>query len=103
MTKLAGIAKNRNGCPIPATWFVRSDKSSCTEIRKRYSASGDEFASHTVTHKNLSADVSTKTIIKEINGARNYLINECGLPKEVVKGFRGPYRTITTAVRKVKT
>ena len=101
MATLTGIAKNTNGCPIPATWFLRSDRASCKEIKKRYISSGDGFASHTVTHKNLSTDIPSKTISKEINGVKDYLVKECGLPKDKIQGFRGPYRTVTPEVRKV--
>ncbi len=101
MAKLAATGNNTNGCPIPVTWFTRSELSNCDSIRERYSM-GDEFAAHAVKHINLTSSVSTEDMKSEILGPRDYLYDKCGLPKGSVKGYRAAYRNSSPRVRQVK-
>jgi len=101
MSKLVATANNTNGCPIPVTWFTRSEYSTCPHIRSRYRR-GDEFASHAVKHIKLSWLTKPDAMYKEITGPRDFLYEKCGLPKGSVKGYRAAYRSINPRVRKVK-
>lgn len=101
ITKITSTGQNSNGCPIPATYFTLVDGSSCSVIRDRFKK-GDEFACHTLTHKELTPDVSRSTMVKEIGGSRDWLIKKCGLPSKAVTGYRSTYLTSNPKVRKVK-
>jgi peptidoglycan/xylan/chitin deacetylase (PgdA/CDA1 family) len=98
---VAATANNTNGCPIPITWFTRSQFSTCPSIRARYQ-SGDEFASHAVKHIRLSMTTRENDMITEVIGARDYLYKKCGLPVGSVKGYRAAYRSSNPRVRQVK-
>ena len=100
MSKITGSAKNVNGCSIPATWFAMKDYSSCALIQKRFKM-GDEFACHTLTHQELKPTLPKSTVVKEIVGSRTYLVKECKLPPQSVKGFRAPYLTTNPQIRQV--
>ncbi|KAL4514952.1 hypothetical protein Ndes2437A_g07022 [Nannochloris sp. 'desiccata'] len=100
MAKLVATANNTNGCPIPVTWFTRSQFSTCPAIRDRYQR-GDEFASHAVRHIKLSWITRTADMYKEITGPRDYLYEKCGLPEGSVKGYRAPYRNSNPRVREM--
>jgi hypothetical protein len=100
MARLVSSLKNKNGCPIPVTWFTRSELSACQTVRERYEM-GDEFASHAVKHIKLLPTTPTADIIREVTGARTYLY-KCGLPEGSVKGYRAAYRTSSPRIRQVK-
>ena len=62
--------KNRNGCIMPATWFVQAQFTDANLIMQLY-LDNHEIATHTVTHPSLPN-------ASEILGARKWL-NEVGL------------------------
>ena len=101
VNKITNAGKQANGCPVPATWFTLVDGSSCSVVRKQFQR-GDEFADHTLTHKELTDGTSESTMTKEILGSRKWLVNKCGLPADSVKGFRSPYLTTNKRTRQVK-
>lgn len=96
-----GLAQ-RNGCAVPATWFVcplwraagwapqRSDPG----LVRRVYEQGDEVATHSMTHAWLPGR-------DEIVGARAWLNATAGLPLEAVRGFRAPYLATDAAQRSV--
>lgn len=100
INKITSSAKNSNGCPIPATWFTLVAGSSCSVVQERFQK-GDEFACHTMTHKELTSSTSKSTMTKEIVGSRNWLVEKCGLPASSVTGFRSPFLTVNKRVRQV--
>lgn len=99
--KITSSANNSNGCRIPATWFTLVAGSSCSVVQERY-RKGDEFACHTMTHKELTSSTSKSTMTKEIVGSRNWLVKKCGLPENAVTGFRSPFLTTNKRVRQVR-
>jgi hypothetical protein len=62
---------------------------------------GDEFACHTLTHKELKPNLSKSEVTKEIVGSRTWLVKTCGLPAQSVAGFRAPFLTTNPQVRQV--
>ena len=77
----AGL-KNRNGCPIPATWFVTTADTKPELVQALYMG-GHEIATHTMTHPvNPSAG--------EIIGARRWLADQTGIPASRIVGYRAP-------------
>ncbi|EFN50750.1 hypothetical protein CHLNCDRAFT_59447 [Chlorella variabilis] len=74
---------NKNGCKMPATWFVSIDYTDPNLVKQVF-VRGHEIATHTVHHvANPNAS--------EIVGAREWLNETAGIPKEKVVGFRAPY------------
>ena len=63
VNKITNAGKQANGCPVPATWFTLVDGSSCSVVRKQFQR-GDEFADHTLTHKELTDGTSESTMTK---------------------------------------
>lgn len=57
--------KNRNGCPMPATWFIQTQYTDADLVRKLY-VDTHEVATHTVHHPSLPSAT-------EILGAREWL------------------------------
>jgi len=81
--------KNPNGCPLPVTFFTMQAYSDCDYIRQAYDA-GNEIAAHTLTHQMMGTDFKG-SIDNEIIGEREWLINNCSLPADMVVGHRSPY------------
>ncbi|KAL4438527.1 hypothetical protein ABPG77_000175 [Micractinium sp. CCAP 211/92] len=84
---------NKNGCKMPATWFVSIDYTDPNLVKQVY-VRGHEIATHTVDHL---ANPNTTQIV----GARDWLVNTAGIPKEQVVGFRAPYLMFTPEQRDI--
>lgn len=100
MANMVGDATNPGGCPIPTTWFVLGSGTDCFQAKRLYRA-GHEMASHTLTHPELTADISQAEAEEEILGGRNYLINNCGLPEKDIIGYRSTYLTTNPTTKQV--
>lgn len=100
METMVGGLTNPRGCPIPTTWFVLGSGTDCYQAKKLYDA-GHEMASHTLTHQELTTNVEASTAKEEIIEGRNYLIDNCGLPKKDIVGFRSTYLTTNPIVKSV--
>lgn len=74
---------NKNGCKMPATWFVSIDYTDPNLVKQVF-VRGHEIATHTVDHL---ANPNTTQIV----GARDWLVSTAGIPKDQVVGFRAPY------------
>lgn len=76
---------DRNGCGIKTTFYTSiqgGGTTDCSLVRGLYKGQ-HEIATHTYNHIAMpGAD--------EIIGAKNYLVNECGIPPEEIRGFRSP-------------
>ncbi|KAL4425709.1 hypothetical protein ABPG75_009725 [Micractinium tetrahymenae] len=81
MLDKAGV--NRNGCPLPATWFISIEYSQVEFVQQLY-MKGHEIATHTYHHVGLPNAT-------EIVSARTWLNQTAGVPLEKVRGFRGPF------------
>ena len=90
----------KNGCPIPVTWFTLSQDTDCAIVNKLYKG-GDEFACHTKTHHELSLKTPRAVMEDEILGSRGFLVEGCGLPASSVVGFRNTYLVSTPMSRDV--
>lgn len=90
----------KNGCPIPVTWFTLSDGTDCTLVKERFKG-GDEFACHTKTHKELNLKTPRSEMEDEILGSRGFLVEGCGLPATSVVGFRNTYLVSTPQSREI--
>ncbi|KAI3438690.1 hypothetical protein D9Q98_001110 [Chlorella vulgaris] len=90
-TIVASQAVNPNGCLPPITWFTSRGptRGNCTSAQQAF-ASGHELATHTATHPTLT-ELSYDEIVDEIAQQFDWLVDECGIPAEVVTGFRAPY------------
>ncbi|KAL4424144.1 hypothetical protein ABPG75_001445 [Micractinium tetrahymenae] len=74
---------NKNGCKMPATWFVSIDYTDPNLVKQVF-VRGHEIATHTINHL---ANPNTTQIV----GARDWLVSTAGIPRELVVGFRAPY------------
>jgi peptidoglycan/xylan/chitin deacetylase (PgdA/CDA1 family) len=84
---------NRNGCRMPATWFISQQYTDPALVQQVY-AKGHEIATHTMTHvQNPSVD--------EIVGCKLWLHNTAKIPMEDIKGYRSPFLAFSPAQRKV--
>lgn len=57
------------------------------------------MAAHTVTHRPLTPAVGQSTLVHEVRGSRDYLVQKCGLPAGAVVGYRSPYRITNPRLR----
>eukprot|EP00566_Odontella_aurita_P014230 CAMPEP_0113554552 /NCGR_PEP_ID=MMETSP0015_2-20120614/16217_1 /TAXON_ID=2838 /ORGANISM="Odontella" /LENGTH=540 /DNA_ID=CAMNT_0000455715 /DNA_START=107 /DNA_END=1726 /DNA_ORIENTATION=- /assembly_acc=CAM_ASM_000160 len=81
--------RHQDGCPITATWYTSIAASNggieltkC-ELVKSLLRGGHEIATHTYGH-------TSNPTIEEIEGARRWLSEGCGVPREEIRGFRAP-------------
>lgn len=98
----ASNLRNPNGCKIPLTWFVSKgpDKGDCGTAQQALKA-GHELATHTLTHpKEGLPGKSYSEISNQIGGGRDWLVG-CGIPADVITGFRAPYYQTDSTVGKV--
>lgn len=101
MKAMLGGFQQKNGCPIPVTWFTLSDGTDCTLVKKLFKG-GDEFACHTKTHQELTLKTPRSVMEDEILGSRGFLVEGCGLPAASVTGFRNTYLISTPQSRDVR-
>ncbi|GAB4816963.1 hypothetical protein N2152v2_004009 [Parachlorella kessleri] len=85
--------KNRNGCVMPATWFVQTQFTDANLIMQLY-MDNHEIATHTVTHPSLPN-------ASEIVGARKWLNEVAKVPLDKLKGFRAPFLVHDTEQRNI--
>ncbi|EFN50572.1 hypothetical protein CHLNCDRAFT_136266, partial [Chlorella variabilis] len=81
---------NKNGCNVPATWFAIKNKSNCTFVQQLIK-DNHEIAGHTVNHSYMFANLTVDEMKAEVEGIREYLVEECKVPADKLKGFRAPY------------
>ncbi|KAI3424258.1 hypothetical protein D9Q98_009612 [Chlorella vulgaris] len=74
---------NKNGCKMPATWFVSIEYTDPALVKQVYTR-GHEIATHTINHV---ANPNASQIV----GARDWLVKTAGIPKADVVGFRAPF------------
>jgi len=74
---------NRNGCPVPATWYISVNYTDPALVQEVY-MKGHEIATHTMNHVTLPG-------IDEIVGAKLWLNQTARVPLEKIKGFRAPF------------
>lgn len=85
--------RNPNGCRIPMTWFASKqgkDQGSC-DVAQRIHAVGHELATHSVMHSKNVLNFTYDEMEADIQGVKDWLVNECGIPADVVVGYRAPY------------
>lgn len=88
----ASDARNPNGCRIPVTWFVGKqgrDAGSCAAVQQAYSK-GHEIATHTLSHSDNWINFTLEEYLADIEGVRTWLNGSCGIPHDVMTGFRAP-------------
>jgi hypothetical protein len=95
---------NPDGRSIPATYFL--SVINCWEaggvpsdaglIRRLYE-NGNEIANHTFSH-NVSSMASTTAWESELVLLENFLIEEVGIPREHITGFRAPWLATSDAM-----
>lgn len=86
-TKLMNSFTNPNGCPLPGTYFVSMQYTDFWETQRAFNL-GNEIASHTVNHLNLT---TVKDPTNEINATLTIMSKFGGVPKSKIRGFRSPY------------
>ena len=77
---ILGGLKQRNGCPVPSTFFVTAQDTVPAAVQALY-LSGHEMATHTMTHPSYPSTA-------EIVGCRDWLVKTIGIPRSKVTGFR---------------
>ncbi|KAL4447280.1 hypothetical protein ABPG77_007313 [Micractinium sp. CCAP 211/92] len=85
--------RNPNGCRIPMTWFASKQglgQGKC-EVAQRIHAVGHELATHSVMHSKDVLNFTYEQMKADIQGVKDWLVNECGIPEDVVVGYRAPY------------
>lgn len=80
-----GGLKNRNGCPVPSTFFVTCADTVPAAVQSLYLA-GNEVATHTTNHVGNPG-------AQEIVGCRDWLANKTGIPRAKLSGFRCGWST----------
>ena len=85
-------AKNPNGCPHRATFFVSNQYTKYEDVQTLYNAN-HEIASHSVNH------ITMKSILKEkqrseMAGQRDVIMEKTGIPAHDIRGVRSPYLAI---------
>jgi LysM repeat protein len=92
--------KNKNGCNMPATFFVLKQDTDCELARKFYDENS-ELAIHSTTHVPLRDPFpgGTAALEAEMFGARDFLNQTCGIPLEDLVGFRTPLLAHNPPVR----
>lgn len=84
---------NKNGCKMPATWFVSIDYTD-PHLVKNVFVRGHEIATHTINHV---SDANVTQIV----GARDWLVKEAGIPKSKIGGFRAPFLMFSPEQREI--
>ena len=85
--------RNPNGCPIAATFFVANQWTVYKMVRQLY-LEGHEIASHSVSHRfprNWWNRASYKDWEEEMEGQRENIARNAGVPKVEVRGARAPF------------
>lgn len=72
----------------------------CTTVKRRFQI-GDEIATHTWSHYDFLEGGDEATVEYEVIATRQFLEEECELPRGSVQGFRAPYLHTLPIVRKV--
>ncbi|XP_035827247.1 chitin deacetylase 7-like [Aplysia californica] len=84
---------NPNGCPVRGCLFVSGSGTTYDLVYPLY-ALGVEIASHSVSHRfphTWWSGASYKDFVDEAKGMRDNLINQAGVPRSAIKGFRVPF------------
>lgn len=94
-TILPSGARNPNGCRPPMTWFTNccahgKPSSTCGAVQIAHKH-GHEVSTHTMTHSRDSVAYDYEEWVAEVDGQRKWVVDECGIPREAVVGFRAPY------------
>ncbi|XP_076662435.1 chitin deacetylase-like 5 [Halictus rubicundus] len=84
--------KNRNGCPISATFYVSHEWTDYSQVQNLY-AGGHEIASHTVSHS-FGEQFSQRKWSREVAGQREILSAYGGVKLEDVRGMRAPFLSV---------
>ncbi|EFN57642.1 hypothetical protein CHLNCDRAFT_142762 [Chlorella variabilis] len=92
--------KNRNGCNMPATFFVLESGTDCL-LAKAFWEQNSEIAIHSKTHLPLTSPfpLGPEGMWEEMFSVREYLNETCGIPLEDMVGFRAPLLVHNPAVR----
>lgn len=84
---------NQNGCFIPGVYFVSTVFTEWPQVLKNF-WSGNEIAVHTVNHPDLA--LNSGSAAAEIGGSVT-IINNNGIPKNKITGFRHPFLSFSKA------
>ncbi|KAI7837264.1 hypothetical protein COHA_008878 [Chlorella ohadii] len=92
--------KNKNGCNMPATFFVLKKDTDC-ELARKFYEENSELAIHSTTHVQLTEPFpgGPDALAAEMFGARDFLNQTCGIPLEDLVGFRTPLLAHNPPVR----
>ncbi len=77
------IPRDRYKCGIKATFYVSIESYTKCEVVKGLRKGLHEMATHTYSHQG-------KPAATEIQRAKDYLVDQCGVPSNEIKGFRAP-------------
>jgi hypothetical protein len=91
--------RNRNGCVVPAAFYVTKDGSDCEAVRSAAKA-GDEIGEHTMTHGDLHT-MSYGEKKAQITGSRLWLAKCLGKFSKDIVGHRSPFLSDDADVRKI--
>ena len=75
--------RDSRGCGIKSTFYISGGNTECELVqglRKGY----HEIATHTLNHIGNPS-------LAEIQGAVDFLVDDCGVPTEEIRGFRAPF------------
>ncbi|KAL4448153.1 hypothetical protein ABPG75_005372 [Micractinium tetrahymenae] len=90
--QILGGLRQRNGCGIPSTFYVTSTDTVPAAVQALY-LQGNEIATHTMTHVGFPSAA-------EILGCRDWLVQQTGIPKDKINGFRAPFLLSNAATRR---
>jgi len=77
------IPRDKRGCGIKATFYVSIEGNTRCEVVQGLRKGLHEMATHTYNHVGFPG-------VDEIQGAKTFLVNQCGVPADEIKGFRAP-------------
>ncbi|PSC74458.1 chitin deacetylase-like isoform e [Micractinium conductrix] len=84
---------NKNGCKMPATWFVSVDYTDPNLVKQVF-VRGHEIATHTVNHL-------ANPNVTQIVGAKKWLAETAGIPADKIQGFRAPFLVFSPEQRDI--
>lgn len=90
--------KNSNGCNVPVTWFTTQAMSDCALVQQLLEEN-HEIAAHTVHHYELAE--ALPGLEEEIVGVKKWLVDECKVPADKIRGHRSPFLVHNPKVREI--
>lgn len=83
-SKIARTTDPHTGCNLKATFYVSIEGTTKCEYVEGLRKGGHEIGTHTLDHVGLPT-------VAQIQGAVDWLANECGVPVDEMRGFRTPF------------